>query len=50
MPLSAHPATLEAIRPFRGIYRMEMACQIIHDSIHDPRRVDARVHPARRRR
>jgi GNAT superfamily N-acetyltransferase len=35
MPLSARPTTLEAIRPFRGIYRMEMACQIIHDSIHD---------------
>jgi len=32
--LSAKPASLEGILPWRDMYRLEMSCQIIHDSIH----------------
>jgi GNAT superfamily N-acetyltransferase len=32
--LSAHPATLEEISRLRDLYRQEMNCQIIHNSIH----------------
>jgi len=34
MELSAKPASLESILPWRDMYRLEMSCQIIHDSIH----------------
>lgn len=34
MILIARPTTLAEIEPLRDIYRLEMACQIIHDSIH----------------
>ena len=34
MELSAKPASLEEILPWRDMYRLEMRCQIIHDSIH----------------
>jgi GNAT superfamily N-acetyltransferase len=34
MDLSAKLTTLEEIRGLRELYRQEMACQIIHDSIH----------------
>ena len=34
MPLSAKQTTLEEIAPWRDLYRQEMNCQIIHDSIH----------------
>jgi GNAT superfamily N-acetyltransferase len=34
MTLSAKIATLEEIGPWRDLYRQEMNCQIIHDSIH----------------
>ena len=34
MDLSAKPASVEAILPWRDMYRLEMSCQIIHDSIH----------------
>src|SRR5437870_1220248 len=34
MPPTAHPATLNDVRPWRDLYRLEMACQITHDSIH----------------
>jgi GNAT superfamily N-acetyltransferase len=30
----ATPATLETVRLFRDMYRLEMNCQVIHDSIH----------------
>jgi GNAT superfamily N-acetyltransferase len=33
--LSAVETTLERIRPWRDMHRLEMSCQIIHDSIHD---------------
>lgn len=32
--LSAVPSSIDAIQPWRDRYRQEMACQIIHDSIH----------------
>src|ERR1051326_2828997 len=35
MELSATATTLENIRLWRDMYRLEMSCQIIHDSIHD---------------
>lgn len=35
MELSARIVATEDIRPWREMYRLEMACQIIHDSIHD---------------
>jgi GNAT superfamily N-acetyltransferase len=35
MELSAIPTSLEDIRLWRDMYRLEMCCQIIHDSIHD---------------
>lgn len=35
MELSARIVATEDIRPWRETYRLEMACQIIHDSIHD---------------
>ena len=35
MDLSAEPTTVEAIAPWRGGYRHEMNCQIIHDSLHE---------------
>jgi GNAT superfamily N-acetyltransferase len=35
MQLSAKAASLDDIRPWRDMYRQEMSCQIIHDSIHD---------------
>jgi GNAT superfamily N-acetyltransferase len=34
MELSAKAASLEEILPWRDMYRLEMGCQIIHDSIH----------------
>jgi GNAT superfamily N-acetyltransferase len=34
MELSAKLTTFEEIRPWRDLYRQEMSCQIIHDSIH----------------
>lgn len=34
MQLSTHPTALDEIRPLRDLYRQEMNCQIIHDSIH----------------
>lgn len=34
MTISARPAELSEIESFRDIYRLEMGCQIIHDSIH----------------
>ena len=33
--VSATPAELDDIRTWRELYRSEMGCQIIHDSIHD---------------
>ena len=35
MELFARAASLEDIQPWREMYRLEMSCQIIHDSIHD---------------
>jgi hypothetical protein len=35
MNLSARPTTLDEIQNLRDIYRLEMNCQIIHDSIHE---------------
>ena len=32
--ITVEPTTLDAIRPLRELYRSEMRCQIIHDSIH----------------
>lgn len=32
--ISAQPTDLDVIRPWRDLYRSEMDCQIIHDSIH----------------
>jgi GNAT superfamily N-acetyltransferase len=32
--ISATPTSLSAILPFRDAYRVEMDCQIVHDSIH----------------
>lgn len=34
MDLSAKPTSVESILPWRDLYRLEMGCQIIHDSIH----------------
>jgi GNAT superfamily N-acetyltransferase len=34
MTFSARPASLQDILPWRGLYRQEMSCQVIHDSIH----------------
>ncbi len=34
MELCAKAASVEAILPWREMYRLEMACQIIHDSLH----------------
>ena len=34
MTPSARPASLQDIRPWRDLYRQELSCQIIHDSIH----------------
>ncbi|MGO8698028.1 MAG: GNAT family N-acetyltransferase [Limisphaerales bacterium] len=34
MTLAVTPISLEEIKPWRDIYRHEMNCQIIHDSIH----------------
>ncbi len=34
MPLSATPSTFDEITPWRDLYRHEMNCQIIHDSLH----------------
>lgn len=34
MELSAREASLDAILPWRDMYRLEMSCQITHDSIH----------------
>lgn len=33
--ISAHATSLEGVRVWRDMYRLEMGCQIIHDSIHD---------------
>ena len=33
--ISATPTTFERIRRFRDMYRHEMSCQIIHDSLHE---------------
>ena len=35
MEFVAKPVAFEAILPWRDMYRLEMGCQIIHDSIHD---------------
>jgi GNAT superfamily N-acetyltransferase len=35
MAVFARNASLDEIAPWRDIYRLEMACQVIHDSIHD---------------
>ncbi len=35
MEVSVVATSLERIRPWRDMYRLEMSCQIIHDSIHD---------------
>ncbi len=35
MKISATPATLSDIARWREMYRLEMACQIVHDSIHE---------------
>ncbi|HEY7116858.1 MAG TPA: GNAT family N-acetyltransferase [Tepidisphaeraceae bacterium] len=34
MSIRVEPVDLAAIRPMRAIYRQEMDCQVIHDSIH----------------
>jgi GNAT superfamily N-acetyltransferase len=34
MVITAQPCELEPIRALRDMYRLEMSCQIIHDSIH----------------
>src|SRR5207247_9886801 len=34
MELPAKPASVEDILPWRDMYRLEMGCQIIHDSLH----------------
>jgi GNAT superfamily N-acetyltransferase len=34
MPISATSVVLDDVRPWRDMYRQEMNCQIIHDSIH----------------
>src|SRR6266702_3610446 len=34
MELSAKAANVQDILPWRDMYRQEMACQIIHDSLH----------------
>jgi GNAT superfamily N-acetyltransferase len=34
MPITAAPKTFEEIAPWRDLYRQEMNCQIIHDSLH----------------
>jgi GNAT superfamily N-acetyltransferase len=34
MALAVTPTSLEEIKPWRDLYRKEMNCQIIHDSIH----------------
>src|SRR2546428_9107275 len=34
MELSAKAANVEDILPWRDMYRLEMGCQIIHDSLH----------------
>ena len=34
MDLSAELATIADVQPWRDMYRLEMGCQIIHDSIH----------------
>ena len=34
MELSAKPSSVEDVLPWRDLYRLEMSCQIIHDSIH----------------
>jgi RimJ/RimL family protein N-acetyltransferase len=35
--ITATPTSLEDIRPWRDMYRLEMSCQIVHDSIHERR-------------
>ena len=37
MDITAEPTELDQIRPMRELYRSEMRCQIIHDSIHHRR-------------
>jgi GNAT superfamily N-acetyltransferase len=37
MGFSAEETSLEDIVPFRDMYRLEMSCQIVHDSIHERR-------------
>lgn len=34
MAMSATEAPLQLVLPWRDLYRQEMSCQIIHDSIH----------------
>src|SRR5580765_4171238 len=34
MQLSAKATTVEQIAPWRDLYRQEMSCQIVHDSLH----------------
>lgn len=35
MDVSARSTTLKDILRWRDMYRLEMGCQVIHDSIHD---------------
>jgi GNAT superfamily N-acetyltransferase len=34
LELTAKPTTVEIIKPWRDLYRQEMNCQIVHDSLH----------------
>lgn len=34
MKLTANAADAEGVLPWRDMYRLEMSCQIIHDSLH----------------
>lgn len=34
MRCSAEPTTVDALRPWRDLYRHEMHCQIVHDALH----------------
>jgi len=34
MPIAVEPASYDALKPWRDLYRHELNCQIIHDSLH----------------
>jgi hypothetical protein len=34
MPATATPTTSEAVLPMRELYRQEMGCQVVYDSLH----------------